>query len=325
MSVNVITKYLSMSNKHMEDTLKYILGNKYNKQISEQFSSLYFETRYNGLIENKRGLTVRSKLLSQYRELKKKLEESDKGKIPQIEALYNIFDEITYFDTAIFDRNYNEKIEFIYNEQVDYFDKPIEKSTFEKELLKIVQNNQREKLKFIKKFDTNEFRLQGSNINENIKKISITHNIKFPSIYSSEAIEKAFNMGTTKEDKLFVEFYLISIRILLDVIKSDYRKRYIVDIDSNLLNKAQKISRLFEIVNNPITQDRIIIQIKYSELEKNKMIIYDYISQGYKFAIELDKGYIDEKIEAQKLEVFEYILASKEYKSLKGNDKVLFV
>ena len=325
MSVNVITKYLSMSNKHMEDTLKFILGNKYNKQISEQFSSLYFETRYNGLIENKRGLTVRSKLLSQYRELKKKLEESDKGKIPQIEALYNIFDEITYFDTAIFDRNYNEKIEFIYNEQVDYFDKPIEKNTFEKELLKIVQNNQREKLKFIKKFDTNEFRLQGSNINENIKKISITHNIKFPSIYSSEAIEKAFNMGTTKEDKLFVEFYLISIRILLDVIKSDYRKRYIVDIDSSLLNKAQKISRLLEVVNNPITQDRIIIQIKYSELEKNKMIIYDYISQGYKFAIELDKGYIDEKIEAQKLEVFEYILASKEYKSLKGNDKVLFV
>lgn len=325
MSVNVITKYLSMSNKHMEDILKFILGNKYNKQISEQFLSLYFETRYNGLIENKRGLTVRSKLLSQYRELKKQLEESDKGKIPQIEALYNIFDEVTYFDTAIFDRNYNEKIEFIYNEQVDYFDKTIEKSTFEKELLKIVQNNQREKLKFIKKFDTNEFRLQGSNINENIKKISITHNIKFPSIYSSEAIEKAFNMGTTKEDKLFVEFYLISIRILLDVIKSDYRKRYIVDIDSSLLNKAQKISRLFEVVNNPITQDRIIIQIKYSELEKNKMIIYDYISQGYKFAIELDKGYIDEKIEAQKLEVFEYILASKEYKSLKGNDKVLFV
>ncbi len=325
MSVNVITKYLSMSNKHMEDILKFILGNKFNKQISEQFLSLYFETRYNGLIENKRGLTVRSKLLSQYRELKKQLEESDKGKIPQIEALYNIFDEVTYFDTAIFDRNYNEKIEFIYNEQVDYFDKPIEKSTFEKELLKIVQNNQREKLKFIKKFDTNEFRLQGSNINENIKKISITHNIKFPSIYSSEAIEKAFNMGTTKEDKLFVEFYLISIRILLDVIKSDYRKRYIVDIDSSLLNKAQKISRLFEVVNNPITQDRIIIQIKYSELEKNKMIVYDYISQGYKFAIELDKEYVDEKIEAQKLEVFEYILASKEYKSLKGNDKVLFV
>ena len=57
--------------------LKFILGNKFNKQISEQFSSLYFETRYNGLIENKRGLTVRSKLLSQYRELKKKLEQSD--------------------------------------------------------------------------------------------------------------------------------------------------------------------------------------------------------------------------------------------------------
>jgi hypothetical protein len=92
-----------------------------------------------------------------------------------------------------------------------------------------------------------------------------------------------------------------------------------------LLNKAQKISRLFEIVNNPIAQDRIIMQIKYSELEKNKMVVYDYISQGYKFAIELDQDYVDEKIEAQKLEVFEYILTSKEYKSLKGNDKVLFV
>ena len=167
--------------------------------------------------------------------------------------------------------------------------------------------------------------MQGNNINENLKRISIIHNIKFPSIYSAEAIEKAFTTGVTKEDRLFVEFYLIAIRIILDVIKSDYRKKYFVIIDSSLLSKSQKINRLFEIVNNPIIQDRIIMQINFSDVENQKSTIYDFISQGYKFAVELNDNFIDEKIEAQKLDVFEYIIVSKEYKSLKGNDKVLLV
>ena len=325
MSISVMNKYLVMSNKHMDDILKYILKNKYNKVVCEAFKELYFETRYNGLIEIKRGVTIRSKLLSQYRELKEKLLKSEKEKIVQIEATYAIFDEVSYFDTAIFERDFYNKLSEIYERQLEIFDNSIDKELYIKELLKIVQSNQREKLQFFKKFDTNEFRLQGSNINENIKKISIVHNIKFPSIYSEEAIEKAFSSGVTREDRLFVEFYLIAIRIILDVIKSDYRKKYFVTLDSSLLSKSQKITRLFEIVNNPIIQDRIIMQINYKDIESQKNTIYDFISQGYRFAVELDDTYIDEKIEAQKLEVFEYILVSKEYKSLKGNDKVLLI
>ena len=67
------------------------------------------------------------------------------------------------------------------------------------------------------------------------------------------------------------------------------------------------------------------MQIDYSDLETCKKEVYNLISEGYRFAVELDDSYIDEKIEAQRLDVFEFILVSKEYKSLKGNDKVLLV
>lgn len=325
MSISVMNKYLAMSSKHMDDILKYILKKKYNKNICDKFKNIYYEVRYNGLIESKRGTTVRSKLLNQYRELKVKLLQSEKELVKSIEAVYTIFDEVTYFDTAIFERDYTNKINDIYEEVLEIADNEVDKVTFSKELLRIVQSNQREKLQFIKKFDTNEFRLQGSNINENIRRIGIVHNIKFPSIYSNEAIEKAFSSGVTKEDKLFVEFYLLSIRVILDVIKSDYRKKYFVSIDPSILSKAQKTIRLLEIINNPIIQDRVIMQIGYSDLEKYKKEVYNLISEGYRFAVELDDSYLDEKIEAEKLEVFEYILVSKEYTSLKGNDKVLLV
>ena len=325
MSISVMNKYLTMSNKHMDDILKYILKKKYYKNICEKFKNIYYEVRYNGLIESKRGTTVRSKLLNQYRELKEKIIKSEKELAGAIEATYTIFDEVTYFDTAIFERDFTNKINDIYEEYVEIADTEIDKNIFTKELLRIVQINQREKLQFFKKFDTNEFRLQGSNINENIKRIGIVHNIKFPSIYSNEAIEKAFSSGVTKEDKLFVEFYLLSIRVILDVIKSEYRKKYFVLLDTNILSKAQKTTRLLEIINNPIIQDRIIMQIDYSDLETCKKEVYNLISEGYRFAIELDDSYIDEKIEAQRLDVFEFILVSKEYKSLKGNDKVLLV
>ena len=325
MSISVMNKYLTMSNKHMDDILKYILKKKYYKNICEKFKNIYYEVRYNGLIESKRGTTVRSKLLNQYRELKEKIIKSEKELAGAIEATYTIFDEVTYFDTAIFERDFTNKINDIYEEYVEIADTEIDKNIFTKELLRIVQINQREKLQFFKKFDTNEFRLQGSNINENIKRIGIVHNIKFPSIYSNEAIEKAFSSGVTKEDKLFVEFYLLSIRVILDVIKSEYRKKYFVLLDTNILSKTQKTTRLLEIINNPIIQDRIIMQIDYSDLETCKKEVYNLISEGYRFAIELDDSYIDEKIEAQRLDVFEFILVSKEYKSLKGNDKVLLV
>lgn len=325
MSISVMNKYLTMSNKHMDDILKYILKKKYYKNICEKFKNIYYEVRYNGLIESKRGTTVRSKLLNQYRELKEKIIKSEKELAGAIEATYTIFDEVTYFDTAIFERDFTNKINDIYEEYAEIADTEIDKNIFTKELLRIVQINQREKLQFFKKFDTNEFRLQGSNINENIKRIGIVHNIKFPSIYSNEAIEKAFSSGVTKEDKLFVEFYLLSIRVILDVIKSEYRKKYFVLLDTNILSKAQKTTRLLEIINNPIIQDRIIMQIDYSDLETCKKEVYDLISEGYRFAVELDDSYIDEKIEAQRLDVFEFILVSKEYKSLKGNDKVLLV
>ena len=325
MSISVMNKYLTMSNKHMDDILKYILKKKYYKNICEKFKNIYYEVRYNGLIESKRGTTVRSKLLNQYRELKEKIIKSEKELAGAIEATYTIFDEVTYFDTAIFERDFTNKINDIYEEYAEISDTEIDKNIFTKELLRIVQINQREKLQFFKKFDTNEFRLQGSNINENIKRIGIVHNIKFPSIYSNEAIEKAFSSGVTKEDKLFVEFYLLSIRVILDVIKSEYRKKYFVLLDTNILSKAQKTTRLLEIINNPIIQDRIIMQIDYSDLETCKKEVYNLISEGYKFAVELDDSYIDEKIEAQRLDVFEFILVSKEYKSLKGNDKVLLV
>ena len=325
MSISVMNKYLTMSNKHMDDILKYILKKKYYKNICEKFKNIYYEVRYNGLIESKRGTTVRSKLLNQYRELKEKIIKSEKELAGAIEATYTIFDEVTYFDTAIFERDFTNKINDIYEEYAEIADTEIDKNIFTKELLRIVQINQREKLQFFKKFDTNEFRLQGSNINENIKRIGIVHNIKFPSIYSNEAIEKAFSSGVTKEDKLFVEFYLLSIRVILDVIKSEYRKKYFVLLDTNILSKTQKTTRLLEIINNPIIQDRIIMQIDYSDLETCKKEVYNLISEGYKFAVELDDSYIDEKIEAQRLDVFEFILVSKEYKSLKGNDKVLLV
>ena len=325
MSISVMNKYLTMSNKHMDDILKYILKKKYYKNICEKFKNIYYEVRYNGLIESKRGTTVRSKLLNQYRELKEKIIKSEKELAGAIEATYTIFDEVTYFDTAIFERDFTNKINDIYEEYAEIADTEIDKNIFTKELLRIVQINQREKLQFFKKFDTNEFRLQGSNINENIKRIGIVHNIKFPSIYSNEAIEKAFSSGVTKEDKLFVEFYLLSIRVILDVIKSEYRKKYFVLLDTNILSKTQKTTRLLEIINNPIIQDRIIMQIDYSDLETCKKEVYNLISEGYRFAVELDDSYIDEKIEAQRLDVFEFILVSKEYKSLKGNDKVLLV
>ena len=309
MAYNVMNEYSKIIIRQLNEYMKLILDNKYNKSICDEFTNVYMNIRYNGLVENKVGLTVRSKILAELKNKKEELLENNKEKEKNINYTYLFFDDCAYFDTAEINENLEEKTEEIIKNREEYLEnQESDKLNFRNELKKTIKDNIKEKDDFLKKFDTQEFNLKISNYKDNLQRVNIEYNIKFPMLYSIQAIDKAFNTGTISEDALFIEYYLLSIKVIKEIEKSEYRKSYLVQIKEDLFEKEQKLSRLLEIINNPVLQDRIIIEIDYSTLKKYKDKIYELVSLGYQFGINISEEKEIDESERQRLTLFKYII-----------------
>ncbi len=311
MSYNVMNEYSKITIKQLNEYMKLILDSKYNKSICDEFTNVYINIRYNGLLEARRGITVRNTLLVSLKEKKDSLLEKMPDKQKNIEYTYLFFDDCAYFDTAEKNENLENQVENIMNYRSEYLEKDEteeEKRNFKIELKKIIKENIKEKDDFLNKFNTNEFQLKVKNYNDNVQKVELEYNIKFSMIYSMEAIEKAFNTGLINEDKVFVQYYMLAAKVIRDIEDSNYRKEYVVDIQNEFFEKEQKIERLLEIINNPILQDRIIIRVNYEISKKYRKEIYEMISKGYKIAVKIDETFENDIAEIQRLAVYKYII-----------------
>lgn len=92
------------------------------------------------------------------------------------------------------------------------------------------------------------------------------------------------------------------------------KRKYIVEFTDTILEKKQKASKLIEIIENPTVQDKISLKINYENFLKNKADIYELIQKGFKISIILDDKFVLNENELKKLEVFKFILVSKNHK-----------
>ena len=72
---------------------------------------------------------------------------------------------------------------------------------------------------------------------------------------------------------------------------------------------------LLNIINNPAIQDKINLKITYSEFCNNKEEIYNLMRNGYRFAVILDETFTPDYINIEKLQVFNFIIESKELRN----------
>ena len=308
-----MNEYNKIIEDELEETLKFILYYKYNKQICDEFIDVYIENRYNGLVQNIAGLTEKSQFLAGLKNKKEKLLEDIPDKNVQIEATYSVFYETTSLEKLTFDTEDEQTIKDIIDIKKhalnDSFKTEEDENNFAKNLKQITEKYISKKKDFINKFETNEFNIKAKGLGKNIQRLLIDYNIKFPMIYSSQAIEKAFDSGLVREDRVFVLYYLAAIRVLKDLIDSNYTKMYLVDFPDIMIEKKQKTSGLLEIINNSSMQDRIILDINYSTLQKDKEYVLNLVSSGYKIAIRIDKDFDwKNELEVQRLTMFKYII-----------------
>ena len=290
MTINIMNEYIHLTKKQIETYLRLVFENTYDKKYNDIYSETYINSRYYNFYNNS-DTTIRRTILE---ELKKTQEYAVSNNFQDkelIEQMYIFFCYVLYFDDVVYCKDLRNKISKIAKLRKRVLNKEI--WDFEENLYREIIAISEEKEKLLTRFDTDKFFLKITNYKDkaNVYRVNIKHQVKFPMEYSELAINKVFNMGITNEDKLTIEYYLIVVQIIKDIIRQNFKKQYIVEFAETLLEKPKKIKGLLNSIDNVAVQDKISLKIRHEHFIENKEKVYELMREGYRFSIILDNSF----------------------------------
>ncbi len=324
MSCNIVKEYVSFSQKAIKKYLQAILGHYFDQDIYDDLINAYINTRYYHMYPM---VDPRfEKNLVYY--LKKSLEnvKDDAKYRKKAKYMFSMFQYILYFDGVCecdSVRAIITKIAKFRESELGFHD-----DQFEVNFYNQLKDDLIAKQEFIDKFKDKNFSINYVKVNKDrIFNCELEHNLKFSKLYSEYAIQKVFHNKDIEEQKLFVLYSLVGVKILQDIIKGIYQKYYLVDYVLSLKDKPKKQKRLLNIIDNDITKEKLAFKISYTEYLDNKEEVYRLTREGFHIAICLDDHFVWNEESYVLLRVFTYIITDdqKLYDTLQDYFQVLYI
>lgn len=315
MSVNIINKYTDITKKQMTTYMKLVFGSSFNKDYNDIYIQKYINARYYNENEAEVKETLRARILSKLKDAEELLIIDHIDDRDLIQKMDVFFQYILYFDDVVKYKDLKEKINRVAKLRKKLLNKASE--TFEKNLYEKMMAYKEQKEKMLESLETEDFYLKLTNYTKryNVYRVNLKHSVEIPLEYSEFAINKAFNSGIILEDKLIVEYYLVEAQILKDILKQKFSKQYIVEFSETLFKKSKKLNTLLNIINNPITQEKMILKLQYEDYLVHKEKIHDLLRDGYKIAVILDDSFAINSRNVQILDIFKYAIINKQSES----------
>lgn len=315
MTINIMNEYLEITKKQINEYMKLVFGDKFNQLYCDVYTERYINIRYFNYYENEYHESVRKKILEHFKRVGEELIINNINDREIIEAMRIFFYYVLYFDNVVYYKDLKNKIHQIAKVKMRAIGREI--YDFEDRLYEKMQQCQNEKDELIKRFSSDEFYVKLTKYPDrlNVCRVNLKYNnIKFPLEYSDFAINKAFQMGLVSEDKLVVEYYLIVLQILKDVLKLNFKRKYVLEFAETLLKKPKKIKSLLNIINNSVIQEKISLKVKYEQFLKNKETVYELMREGYKITIILDNSFEANFKNMESLQMFEFVIINQNLK-----------
>jgi hypothetical protein len=328
MTINIMNQYIDIVKKQITTYMQAVFNNKFKKDYNDKFIEKYINTRYFDFYNSDENGNIRKKIIEQLKNVQDELNINHIEDRELIEQMCIFFYYVLYFDHVVYYKDLREKINKTAKLRYKILGKQSEEYS-EEIYLKMI-NFEEQKKQLIENFSTDEFILKLSNYKDNTRvyKVNLLYNIKFPREYSEYAIRKAFITDSVGEDRLFVEYYLVVIQILKDILKQNFQRQYIIEFSNTLLTKPQKLKSLLNIINNPGIQDKISLKIKYEKFCNKKEEIYKLMREGYRIALIIDNSFKVDYVNIEMLKMFKYVIIDRqldnyekimEYRSLLDN------
>lgn len=335
--------YLNFTEKKIKKYMKIIFNTYYNEELVNEYLKTYINARYYNIRNTDkpaRAFYLRILDELEYKEdiLMEKCEEESEtldekqAKLNLIHIIKEVFGYVLFFDNVRNIENFktidslHEIIKKILELIESYYEVKKPKD-IEEQLYKEVKNDMIEKDVYLDKFDTDEFSLEFENteFNEEMYYVYLNHNIKMPMQYSDSAIEKVFTEGIIAEDKLQIEYILLSTVAIRDIINGNFKDTYIAEFESSLFKKKQKLNGILSLIGNQALQEKIILNITYADYIKNQKSVLEYIKKGYNFVITLDDT-LKSADDVEKLRMFKLVIVPNDlklYKEIKRDDVIV--
>ena len=180
-------------------------------------------------------------------------------------------------------------------------------------LYKMIKQYRDSKEKYLKSFESDDFELEIVKypLIKDVYKVGLKYNFKLPYIYSDRAIEDVYNENIINEDKIIIEYLMLTVYNIRMILEGKFSTQYLVDFPMSLFDKKQKFEQALRIINEPSIQEKIYIKVKYRDFIINRDKIYELMKKGYSFAVIIDDSFIISREHIRKLEIFKYVIVSK--------------
>lgn len=321
---NILDEYVSFVEKNLKTISKLTLDKYFVSKYFNELFDVYKKVRYYDALEIKKS-SFKENIIYY---LKKKI--SDLETIEDFKEKDMLVLKVL-FDIFLLDYDKNLSIDkYVLNlseKRKEYFE--LFEDNFDKELYKIIKELVNKKNKFMNNFFSKSFEVNYYLTNlRKVYNVTISHNIKFPKLYSEYAIDKVFNFDVVGEDKLFIEYQMVNVRLLSEIIQGDFSRNYLLEFQTTIFEKKEKLLRLLKLIDNDITKEKFSFKIDYVFYKDNKDTIIDMINKGYNFCIFLDDSYDSDRENNNFINaVFKYIMirTDSKYLNLFSADKVIKV
>lgn len=318
MDVNVILEYVTYVKKSILTFYKIVLDKKYNKGLIEPLLENYLNVRYYNETKYSREKDLVERIS---KELSNTLKDiiDDKNE-DLVKTIYALFGYVFYFDDCYIPDNDLDLLDTLFkdkNIKIDFTE------GIKRDVTKFLKKFRSEKERYLENFKSDQFFLLEKRIYRNTYKLGIDHMVKISNLYSEYAIEKAFNMGTVNEDKMFILLAMTSHLVLENAISLDFSRKYVVDIPSSYFTKEKKVERLFRILDNTLAKKSIIISIAYKDYKVNKGYIDNLVKEGYSIGVIIDETFDEDYTD---FILFSYVFVYDTYENydmiLNNKDKI---
>ncbi len=322
--MNMLEEFLNFEKNNLTLFAKEVLSDYYDESIFTELLNVYIDDRYYDY-NSDNDISFEDNIMNHIEKtffnITDGIPEEEKKKA--IEN-YLIFTFILYFDGVLFidDQIF---ISLLKKYRMKLF--KMDDDLFQENISKFINNTNKKREKFYKIFDTKDFSIT-ENITslDNVVNVELKHNINFPKIYSDYAIDRVFDSSSISEDKMFVEYQLITRKILKDIKECNFDKNYLLDFPNSLFENKDGLKNLLGSFNNDCFKNQAIFKIKYEDYCKYGNDVKDMVKEGFILAMELG---IEEEVEDLFVfNIFKYIILDKDSKYCTNkalNDKIIIV
>ena len=327
---NIIEKHINNVQKRLKKYNSIIFKSKYDKWISDELIQTYIEARYYNYGTNEKIKFFYKRIYDALLRKGELLVKKEPRKKELIDNTIPFFQYYFYFDFVRNTNNIDKIIESIAEKRIFRLNlkSAVEDENFKKELSELVKNDIKDVKELLISFGSKDFDLSINrySYNNNYCNVSLNYYFDFPPIFSEQIIEEIFNTDIVAEDKLFVEYPMVAVEALKDILSGNFERKFICDFAPALFGKKSKINQILQLIDNQAAQDKMYLKISYDDFLKNKDNVFTTIRKGYKFAL-----YTEENMpklandELKVLEVFPCIITSKEDVNLNKYKNVIIL